>query len=111
MAVLPRPASPRAVLADLREIVRRGDRRQKLIAGVVAVGMTSLIVTLFIVESWYGVLPEGQQITYAAEFASTRTDAEIIAQQKIDQKKLDAAREARRQEWQQVDKRLSKLGI
>ena len=51
-----------------------------------AVAVTSLIVTLFILESRYGVFPEGPRITYAADWSNSRTDAEIIAQQKIDQR-------------------------
>jgi len=111
MAVLPRPASPRAFLADLRAFARTGDRRQKLVAGVVAVGMTSLIVTAFIVESWYGVLPEGEQISYVADYRNDRTDAEIIAQQKIDQKKADALKAEKRRAFQRADKALTDLGL
>ena len=110
MAVLPRPASPRALLADLRTLAH-GDRRYKLVAGAVAIGMTSLIVTGFILESRSGILPEGQQITYAAEFSSTRTDAEIIAQQKIDQRALDQAKAEKRRAFQKVDRALTKLGF
>jgi hypothetical protein len=110
MAVLPRPASPRAFIADLRAIWS-GDRRHKLIGLAVAVGMTSLIITGFIVEARHGILPEGQQITYAADYSSTRTDAEIIAQQKIDQRAKEAALAEKRRAFQKVDRQLSGLGI
>jgi hypothetical protein len=110
MAVLPRPASPRALLADLRGLWA-GDRRHKLVGMVVAVGMTSLIITGFIVEARHGILPEGQQITYAADYAATRTDAEIIAQQKVDQRAKDAALAEKRRAFQRVDKALDGMGL
>ena len=111
MAVLPRPASPRALIADLRAALGQGDRRYKLVAAAVSVGMTSLIVTGFIVESWYGVLPEGAQITYAADFKESRTDAEIVAQQKIDQRARDAAVVERRRAFQKLDRELTGAGL
>lgn len=110
MSILPRPASPRALLADLRA-VWQGDRRTRLLAGVVAVGMTSLIVTGFIVESWWGVLPEGEQISYVADWPNDRSDAQIIAQQKIDQRARDKAQAEKRRQFQKVDRDLSALGI
>lgn len=110
MSILPRPASPRAFLADLRA-VWRGDRRTKLVAGVVAIGMTSLIVTLFIIESWWGVLPEGERISYVADWPNDRSDAQIIAQQKIDRVARDKERAEKRRAFQKVDRELSGLGI
>ncbi len=110
MAVLPRPANPRAFLADLRSLAA-GDRRHKLVGAAVAIGMTSLIITGFILESRSGILPEGPQITYAADYASTRTDAEIIAQQRIDQRAREQAQADKRRAFQRADRALSRLGI
>lgn len=110
MAVFPRPASPRAFLADLKSL-GSGDRRHKLVGAVVAVGMTSLIITGFIVEARHGILPEGQQITYAADYSNSRTDAEIIAQQKVDQRAREQAQAEKRREFQKVDRALSRMGI
>jgi len=98
------------LLADLRTFLE-GDRHHKLTFATLAIAMTSLIVTGFIVESRSGVLPEGEQLTYAEDFSDTRTDAEIIAQQKIDQKARDAAAAKKRAEFQKVDNALSRLGI
>lgn len=110
MAVFPRPAHPRVLLADLRTFLV-GDRHYKLVFATAAIGMTSLIVTGFILESRSGVLPEGEQLTYVEDFSNTRTDAEIIAQQKIDQKIRDAAIAKKRAEFQKVDNALSRFGI
>ena len=101
MGYYPKPASPRAFLADMRAYLH-DQGRFRLVGAVIAVGMTSLIVTGFIVESHSGVLPEGPQITYAADWSNKRTDAEIIAQQKIDQKALHAAQAEKRRQFQKV---------
>ena len=111
MAILPRPAAPSVLLADLRAFVREGDRRYKLLFGALAIGMTSLWVTMFIVESWWGVKPEGEQIVYAASWSNTRSDAQIIAQQKIDQRAKDQALAEKRRAFQRVDAAMTKLGI
>ncbi len=101
MGYYPKPASPRAFLADLRAYLA-DQGRFRLVGAAIAVGMTSLIVTGFIVESRWGVEPEGPQIVYAADWKTTRTDAEIVAQQKIDQKAAHEAKAARRAEFQKL---------
>lgn len=112
MPVLPRPASPRALIADIRAMLRVGaERRVKLLVGALSIGMTSLIVTLFILESRYGILPEGPQITYAQDWAADRSDAEIIAQQKIDQKARDTFKAEKRAAFQRVDRAMTKIGL
>lgn len=109
MAVFPRPAKPKALLADIRSAFG-GNRRHKLIFGAAAVGMTSLIVTGFIVESRSGILP-GASVIYASDWAENRTDAEIQKQQKIDQKELDAARAERRAQFKKVDDAMTRWGL
>lgn len=109
MAVFPRPAKPRALLADIRSAFG-GNRRHKLIFGAAAVGMTSLIVTGFIVESRSGILP-GASVIYASDWTENRTDAEIQKQQKIDQKELDAARAERRAQFKKVDDAMTRWGF
>jgi hypothetical protein len=110
MAVFPRPAHPRVLLADLRTFLV-GDRHYKLVFATLAIGMTSLIFTAFILETRHGVLPEGDHLTYVEDFSNTRTDAQIIAQQNIDQKIRDAALSTKRAEFQKVDDALTRLGI
>jgi hypothetical protein len=111
MAVFPRPARPRALIADVKRLWNSGTRRYKLVFGALAIGMTSIMVTLFILESRWGVLPEGPQIIYASDWPADRTDAQIKAQQKIDQAVLDKARAERRREFQKLDDALKRSGL
>jgi len=109
MAVFPRPAKPKALLADIRAAFG-GDRRHRLIFAALAIGMTSLIVTGFIVESRSGILP-GASVIYASDWNENRTDAQIQAQQKIDQKELDAAKAERRRQFKKVDDAMTRWGL
>ena len=109
MAYFPRPARPKALLADLRGLFAV-NRRHKLLFGAMAIGMTSLIITGFILESRSGVLP-GRSTIYAADWSESRTDAEIIKQQKIDQKEVDAWKANRRRQFQKVDDAMTRWGL
>ena len=111
MAILPRPASPMAFIADLRAFITAGDHHHKVIGATLAVGITALWIFGFVVESRWGVLPEGPQITYAMEFPANRTDAQIIAKNKADQKVRDAALAERRRQFQKVDDAMTKMGF
>jgi len=111
MAILPRPASPSAFLADLRAFVTSGDHRHRVLGASFAIAVTALWIFGFVIESRWGVLPEGEQVTYAMDFAPDRTDAQIIAQNKADQKKKDAALAERRRQFQKVDDAMSKMGL
>lgn len=106
----PKPAGPRAVWADLRALVSAKERH-KLVFMTVAIGITSTIVTGFIVESRDRSLLPGPQTVYVANWRADRSDAEIQAQQKIDMKELKAAREERRQQFQRIDDSLKRLGL
>jgi hypothetical protein len=109
MAYFPRPARPKALLADLRGLFAT-NRRHKLLFGAMAIGMTSIIVTGFIVESHSGVLP-GPSTIYVSDWSVNRTDAEIIKQQTIDQKELDAAKAEKRRQFQKVDDAMTRWGL
>jgi hypothetical protein len=111
MSVFPRPARPSAVIADAKRIWATGDRRYKLIFGALAIGMTSLVITGFILESRSGVLPKGPQLIYASDWPATRTDAEIKTQQRIDAMERRKYREERQRQWEKVDRQLKGLGI
>ena len=104
MAVLPRPSGPRALLADLRRFFGAGNRHRLAFAAV-AVGMTSLIITGFIVESRSGILP-GRQVVYATDWSSDRSDTEIVAQQKIDQRKRAIAEAEKRAQYRRLARQL-----
>jgi hypothetical protein len=110
MAILPPIARPSELVRDMR-IFLSGDRRHKLVFATLAVGVTSLLVTMLIIESWWGVEPEGTQIFYAESFSANRTDAEIIAQQKIDQKVKDKAAAEKRASFKRLDDAMTKYGL
>ena len=106
----PKPAAPRALWTDLRAFVANTGRH-KLVFLTIAIGITSLIITGFIVESRDRTLLPGPQTIYVSDWHADRSDAEIQAQQKIDMRDLKAAREERRRQFQRLDNTLKRLGI
>ena len=56
--------------------------RRKLVIATLAVGITSLITTGFLIESRYGYLPHDPIVIYFNSWKSGRTDAEAFAEQK-----------------------------
>lgn len=101
---LPRLVSPRALWADTRAFLRQRTRHQ-LIAATAAVTMPVIILIGFYYDAQTNIMP-GEQITYAESWPANRTDAEIVAQQKIDQK-LQERRDAERQrQFKEVERRL-----
>jgi hypothetical protein len=103
---LPRPAKPTAFLADLRAFLG-GQHRFKLLFGVLAVAMPLLILYGFNRDAHTNIMP-GRQITYIQDWPADRSDAEIIAQQKIDQKAREAAEAEKRAAYQRL---ANQLGI
>ena len=51
-------------------------------------------------------LSVGEQIVYVENWPATRTDAEIIAQQKIDQEKREKAQAERQRQFKELERRL-----
>lgn len=103
---LPRPSTPRAAWADLKAFLGQGGRHKLLIA-IVSIMMPIIIIIGFVMDGKTNILP-GKQVVYIQSWPANRTDAEIIAQQKIDQKKREAEQEARRQSYQRL---ADQLGI
>ena len=68
--------------------------------------MPALLIAGFYVDSRRD--PPKPEMYFIPSWPTTRTDAEIIAQQKIDQKKKEARLEAKRQEYQRL---ADQLGI
>jgi hypothetical protein len=101
---LPRPSSPRAAWADLKAFFA-GPQRHKLLFAILAIMMPAIIVIGFIVDGRTNILP-GRSIMYIQSWPADRTDAEIIAQQKIDQKKKEARDLERRRSYQRLEKQL-----
>lgn len=101
---LPRPSSPRTAWADLKAFLA-GPQRHKLLFGILAILMPAIIVIGFITDANTNTMP-GRSIRYIQSWPADRSDAEIIAQQKIDQKKKEAADLERRRSYQRLEKQL-----
>ena len=104
MSWFPRPVGPRAALADLRAFMRQRSREQ-VIGAMLAVLVTAIIVIEFLVDSKIGTAPP-PQVVYMDSWSASRTDAEIIAQQKIDQAKRDKAEKEKQRQFQKLEKQL-----
>ena len=102
MAILPPTVGPRAALADLKAFLRQRSREQVL-GATLAVLVTLIIVIVFIVDSKINTAPE-PTITYVENYGPDRTDADIIADQKKASEERRKAEEARRQEFQKLEK-------
>ena len=100
---LPRPASPRALWADLRAFTRERSGVQWG-AAAVAILMPVLIVVGFIIDARTNIDP-GEQLIYVESWSGDRTDEQIIADQKIRQKEKEAAQAERQRQFQKLEKR------
>lgn len=101
---LPRPASPRRAFADLRAFFRHRSRHQ-LVAGGLAILLPALILVGFYLDGQTNLAPPRRQLIYADNWRADRSDAEIIAQQKIDQKAKDDAALEKQRAYQRLEKR------
>jgi hypothetical protein len=106
MPVLPPFVGPRAALADLRAFMRQRSREQ-INGASLAVLVTMIIVIIFFVDSKINTAPP-QQIVWVENYPANRTDADIIADQQKASEQRRKAEEARRKEFQKLQK---KLGI
>ena len=104
MAILPPMVGPRAALRDLKAFLGQRSREQ-LLGATLAVLVTIIILIIFFVDSKINTAPP-PQIVYIESFPANRTDADIIADQKKDQAKKEAAEQERRRQFQQLEKRL-----
>ena len=67
--------------------------------------MPGIIILGFITDARTNILP-GRSIMYIQSWPADRSDAEIVAQQKIDQKKREAAMLERQRSYQRLEKQL-----
>ena len=104
MSWFPRPASPRAAFADLRNFMRQRSREQ-VIGASLALLATAIIVIEFLVDSKINTAPP-PQIIYVEQWNENRTDAEIIADQKKDQAEREAAIKERQRQFQKLENQL-----
>ncbi|MBB4640953.1 hypothetical protein [Rhizorhapis suberifaciens] len=100
MAIFPRPVSPKRAWVDLRDYLAEG-RRHKLLLLALALAMTWVIIWGFLLDSKTNTAP-GKQIIYIENWTGDRTDADIIAQQKIDLLKREAAIKRKQQDFRKV---------
>ncbi|WP_324748959.1 hypothetical protein SH591_09735 [Sphingomonas sp. LY54] len=101
---LPRPASPRALWADLRAFTRERSRVQ-WIAAAVAVLMPVIIIIGFITDARTNIAP-GEQLIYVDSWSTNRTDAEILAEQKRRQAEREAAQAERQRQFKRLEEKL-----
>jgi hypothetical protein len=104
MSWFPKPVSPRAAFRDLAAFMRQRSREQ-VIAASLALLVTAIIVIEFIVDAQMGTAPP-PRITYVELYPSNRTDAQIIAQQKVDQAAKDAAIKERQRQFKKLENQL-----
>jgi hypothetical protein len=104
MSWFPNPSSPRAALRDLFSVIRHSGREQR-IGAALALLVTGIIVFEFVIDAKIGTkLPP--QVTYVELYPSSRTDAQIIADQKKDMAERQAFEKEKQRQFQKLEKRL-----
>lgn len=113
---LPPVSRPSAAFSDLRAFLASREKHQWVFA-LLSVLITGYFVTIFLVQSREKDY-KPPEIIWIKDYAANRTDAEIKAQQKVDQAKrlaeqaeLKKLQEAQRRESAKLQKKLSELGI
>ena len=91
-------------LRDLMAFLRQRSREQ-VIGATLAVLVTTIIVIVFLVDSKINTAPP-PRVVYVDLYESNRTDAQIIADQKKDQAKREAAARERQRQFQELEKKL-----
>ena len=104
MSWLPRPVGPRAAIADFLAFARQRSREQVL-GLTIAILVTMIIVIIFFVDSKINTAPPAT-VVYVEQWNSTRTDEEIIADQKEHQSAREAARLERQRQFQRLQNQL-----
>ena len=105
MSWFPRPSSPRAALIDLKNYIIGQPTREQVIGAALAVLVTIIIIIEFIVDAQIGTAPP-PRVVYAESWPVNRSDAEIIADQKADQAKREAAIKERQRQFQRLENQL-----
>lgn len=101
---LPRPASPRALVQDLRAFAAERSKHQ-WIALSLALAMPVAIIVLFYFDGRTNIDP-GEQVIFVESWSSERSDDEIRAAQQVRQKEREKAQAQRQKEWKAVADRL-----
>jgi hypothetical protein len=95
---------PRAALKDLAAFLRQRSREQVL-GMTMAVLVTIIIVIVFLVDSKINTAPH-EEVIFVENYKADRTDADIIRDQKKASEERRKAEEARKQEFQKLEKQL-----
>ncbi|CAN5432045.1 hypothetical protein BH10PSE15_BH10PSE15_16400 [soil metagenome] len=101
-------ASPRGALSDLRAYLKRRQRHQ-IVFFAAAIGLTFLMLYGFFLEMKAKPREYHRDIIYFKQWNTDRSDAEIVAQQKIDgpeQTKREEAEKRLEAEKRAIFKRL-----
>jgi len=106
---LPRPASPRALVQDLRDFWSTRPRGH-WIAAALAGTITTGILLAFYIDSRQLSEPR-EQVIFLNSWSLDRTDSQIRAQQKADLDARTRAEEEHRRQLQRLDQSLNRLGI
>ncbi|MEO7178349.1 MAG: hypothetical protein ABIW83_05855 [Allosphingosinicella sp.] len=106
---LPRPASPRALWADIRAFTSER-RPHQWVAAALAIAIPAAIIFIFYLDGNTNIMP-GPQLIYVESWPASRTDAQIKAEQKIDQAARDKFRKERQAQFKRLDEKLERLGI
>lgn len=102
MSWFPRPSNPVAAFRDLAAFMRQRSREQVIGAGL-ALLATGIIVFEFVIDAKIGVAPTPTP-TFVQLYASNRTDAQIIADQKKDMADKQALQKEQQREYQKLAK-------
>ena len=104
MAVLPRPSGPRALLADIKLFLRTRQRHQ-LLFGTISIAIPALLIAGFYHDSY--IEPPKPEMYFLPSWPADRSDAEIVALQKIDQAKKHKQQAETRAAYQRLAKKLN----
>lgn len=113
---LPPVSRPSAAFADLRAFLVSREKHQWIFA-LLSVLITGYFIAVFLIQSRTKEY-KPPEIVWVKDYAANRTDAQIKAQQRIDEKKrlaeaaeLRKLEEAQRKESAKLQKKLRELGI
>jgi hypothetical protein len=106
---LPRPSSPKALVADLKAFASQRSPHH-WVAAALAILMPIGLVVLFIIDGRTNIAP-GPQLIYVESWSANRTDEEIKADQVKHQAEREARQKERQRQFQKLEKGMEKLGI
>ena len=109
--------SPLGAVRDLRAFLAQREKYE-LLFFTLAIGITGIVLFVFLRDANTIKVPYRPEIIYVQQWRADRTDAQIIAQQKIDQIEKDkriaeqkAAQAKLQAQYKKIDDHLKALGI